>query len=234
MFSKLKIGCIALLILTCLGNFSLYPQTNIDLHRAVFFNQQPQPPEPQNPLSVQSSGVTDRTPTQSVDSSYILSANDTISIQVFSEPDLTTTTRISPQGNVALSLVGTLKLGGKTVLQATEHVRKAYQDGYIRDPKVIITVIEFAKKRFNVLGQVQRPGSYEIPQQEQATLLQAIAMAGGYTRIADPGTVTVKRILPNGKEVILQLNAKVMAEDKNAPVFPIQHNDTITVSESIF
>jgi protein involved in polysaccharide export with SLBB domain len=176
----------------------------------------------------------ERSFTQSVDSSYTLFPNDTIEVLIFEEPDLTTTTRVSQKGAITLPLIGEIKVAGMSILTANNSICKAYQDGYLRDPKVTITVVEFAKKRFTVLGQVQKPGGYEIPQQENVSLLQAIAMAGGYTRIADPKEVTVKRMGRKGREVTIELNAKGMAEDKDAPVFNIQNGDTITVSESIF
>ena len=95
-----------------------------------------------------------------------------------------------------------------------------------------LTVFEYGKRRFTVLGEVQKSGTFDMPEREKVTLLDAIAMAGGYTRIADPSKVTLKR-KENGKETIVRLNAKKMAKD-NRETFEIQPGDVITVGESLF
>ena len=64
---------------------------------------------------------------------------------------------------------------------------------YLVNPHVNVNVTEYSKRRITILGQVQKPGSYDMPDREAVTLLQAIGMAGGYTRIADPSKITFKR-----------------------------------------
>jgi polysaccharide export outer membrane protein len=171
--------------------------------------------------------------TQSVEDTYILRENEIIEIGVFQEPDLLTTTRISLKGTITLPLIGEIKVGGRMVRDVVAEIERRYRDGYLRNPKVSILMVEFAKKRFHVLGQVNRPGSFEIPQQESVNLLQAIAMAGGYTRIANPGRVTVRRRVGD-KDEVFNLNAASMAKDGGSKIFEIRHNDTITVTESLF
>jgi len=171
--------------------------------------------------------------TESTDPSYVLKANDYIQIVIFQEDDMNTITRISPDGQISFSLLGHVKIGGLTVQDASDKIRTMLMDGYIRDPKVSLTVTEFASRRFFVLGEVQKPGSFEMPQEESVSLLQALALAGGYTKIADPGRVTVKRI-ENGKEVVYKLNAKAMARDSDSKQSYVEPNNTITVAESLF
>jgi polysaccharide export outer membrane protein len=171
--------------------------------------------------------------TESADPSYVLQSNDYVQIVIFQEDDLNTITRISPEGEISFPLIGHVKIGGLSVQDASDKIRAMLMDGYIRDPKVSLTVTEFASRRFFVLGEVQKPGSFEMPQEESVSLLQAIALAGGYTKIADPGRVTVKR-LEDGKETVFRLNAKAMARDSDAKQFYIEPDDTITVAESLF
>jgi polysaccharide export outer membrane protein len=104
---------------------------------------------------------------------------------------------------------------------------------YLVNPQVSLSIVEFAKRRFTVLGEVQRPGAYDLPEDQSLNLLQAISMAGGYTRIAAPGKVTVQR-QEGEKRLIFPLDAKAMSKDKNIKVFEILPEDTITVGESIF
>ena len=95
---------------------------------------------------------------------YRLSANDFISVQVFGEQDLTTTARLNAEGNVSLPLIGSVRLGGLTLTEATSRVTEFYARDYLVDPKVNVTLSGFAKRRFTVLGQVNRPGNFEMPE----------------------------------------------------------------------
>ena len=165
--------------------------------------------------------------------SYVLSANDLLQIKVYQEPDLETKLRLGKDGTATFPLLGTIHLGGKTLEEATTYIQNRLEKDYLVNPQVTLTVVEYAKRRFTVLGQVQRPGYYEIPNEESVSLLQAIAMAGGYTRLADPGHVTVKRKVA-GKEVTYQLNARAMARDNGAQSFEVLPDDTITASERLF
>ncbi|MFZ5806614.1 MAG: SLBB domain-containing protein [Verrucomicrobiota bacterium] len=169
--------------------------------------------------------------TQSVDMTYVLSVNDMLHVLIYQESDLTTITRISQEGNITLPLVGNLKVAGSTIREATEIIQNAYRQKYLRNPRVTLTLIQFAKKRFHVLGEVQRPGSYEMPPQESVNLLQAISMAGGYTSRANSNQIRIKRI-ENEEEHTLALDAQAMAQNKNTEIFKIQQNDVITIDES--
>ena len=69
---------------------------------------------------------------------------------------------------------------------------------------------------------------------EEITLLQAIGMAGGYTKIANPGNVTVKRRLEGGREQVIKVDAKRMARGQDSASFFVRPGDVITVAESLF
>jgi polysaccharide export outer membrane protein len=101
------------------------------------------------------------------------------------------------------------------------------------NPQVTVTVMEFSKRRFTVLGEVQKPGSYDLPDQQDITVLQAIGMAGGYTRIANPGKVTLMRRV-NGQQKTFELNAKKMASGSAESAFTVVPGDVITVAQSLF
>jgi polysaccharide export outer membrane protein len=167
------------------------------------------------------------------ESNYVLSANDLVKLTVFQENDLETTVRVSKDGTVTFPLIGPVKIGGKSPQDAAKLVRDLLAKDYLVNPQVNLTVMEYSKRRFTVLGQVQRPGAYDMPDRDTINLLQAIGMAGGYTRIADPGKINLKRTV-NGKESMMKLNAKRMASGDSTSGFEIQPGDIITVGESIF
>jgi polysaccharide export outer membrane protein len=109
-----------------------------------------------------------------------------------------------------------------------------YGRDYLVNPKVNVMLLSYAKRRFSVLGQVNRPGNYEMPDSSPGgiDLLEAVAMAGGYTRIAAPERITVRRRNANGDHVF-KVNAKRFTKG-NGGGFLVESGDTITVGESIF
>ncbi|HEY5742283.1 MAG TPA: polysaccharide biosynthesis/export family protein [Terrimicrobiaceae bacterium] len=167
------------------------------------------------------------------DANYRLAANDLVDFRVFQEPELDAVIRVSGDGNAIFPLVGSVPVAGKTIAEATELLRKRFMNGYLVNPQVTLTVRTYARKVFTILGQVQRPGSYEIEGSESISLLQAVGMAGGYTRIANPGNVTVKR-REGGAEKVYRFNAKKMAKSDSDSNFRVLPGDVITVAESIF
>ena len=168
------------------------------------------------------------------DSNYRLSANDLLDFRVFQEPELDGVIRVSGDGSAIFPLIGAVPVAGRTIAQATEQIKARYRDGYLVYPQVSLTVRTYAQKLFTVLGQVQKPGSYDMKGSDEITLLQAIGMAGGYTKIANPGRVTVKRQQEDGGERVIKLDAKRMARGDDSASFYVKPGDVITVAESLF
>lgn len=152
---------------------------------------------------------------------------------VFQEPDLKSTLRVSSEGTIAFPLIGAVPVAGLSPQLAATGIQDRLAKGYLINPQVTVTVMEFAKRRFTVLGEVQKPGSYDLPVQQELTVLQAIGMAGGYTRIANPSKVTLMR-KADGKSSTLELNAKRMARGNADSAVVVQPGDVITVAESRF
>jgi polysaccharide export outer membrane protein len=165
--------------------------------------------------------------------SYVLRNNDLVKITVFQEDDMTTETRISKSGYITLPLLGAVQLSGKSVSDATNEIRTKLDKDYIINPHVTLTVMQYAEQWVTVLGEVQKPGQVEIPPEGGLDLLGAIALAGGYTRVADPGNVIVRRVI-NGREVVARVDARRLARDTHVQEFMVQPGDRISVGESIF
>lgn len=183
---------------------------------------------------------TETTPLKSVGTSVLL-PSDVIAVSVFQEPDLDVRARLAEDGSVVLPLIGSVVLGGKTLKKATEEVTALYKKDYLVDPQVSIFVIEHelkeAKKeatgRLVILGQVVRPGTVDVPLDKGTPIMEAIAIAGGFTRIARESKITVKRLVA-GKEQVFKVNGKEQAENGNTKIFLVYPGDVITVSESWF
>lgn len=193
---------------------------------------------PSQPASTSTSqGVTSApasTAGVSAPAGYVLSPTDQVAIEVFGEEDLRTTGRLNPEGNLSLPLLGSIHLAGLTLTQAVSKLTELYSRDYLVNPKINVTLLTYARKRFSILGQVNRPGNLEMPEgsQEGIDLLEAIALAGGYTRIASPERITVRRQNASGDQTF-KINAKRFTKGKGGG-FLVLPGDTINVGESIF
>jgi polysaccharide export outer membrane protein len=165
---------------------------------------------------------------------YVLGPNDYVGVEVFGEEDLRTSGRLNPEGNLSVPLLGSIHLAGLTLTQAAARLTESYGRDYLVNPKVNVMLLGYAKRRFSILGQVGRPGNYEMPESSPngIDLLEAIALAGGYTRIAAPERITVRRQAANGDQVF-KVNAKKFNKNGGGG-FRVEPGDTITVGESIF
>ena len=164
---------------------------------------------------------------------YLLAPNDLVAVTVFQEDDLATKSRVGNDGTISVPLIGTVKVGGKSVDEAAQIIRSRLAKGYLVNPQVNVGVEEFAKRLVTVLGEVQKGGTFEFPNQGPLDLLQAIGLAGGYSKVANPGKIVVKRRV-DGKETVLLVNGKALAAKAGAERFEVFPGDTITVAQSIF
>ena len=170
---------------------------------------------------------------ESAAKTHRLGPEDLLEVKVFRQPDLETRARIAEDGTVMLPLLGSIGLAGKTVAQARVLIHDLLAKDYLINPQVTVSVLEYGKSLFTVLGEIQKPGSYEIPPDQSYHLLQAIAVAGGYTRLGAPGRVTVQRV-QDGQKQVYRLDAGAMAKNPKVSLFEIRPGDTITVGEKVF
>ncbi len=161
---------------------------------------------------------------------YVLASADAVEMTVFRQPDLTTQAKIANDGSVQFPLIGELKIGGLTLRDARELIRKRYNADYLVEPQVYLNVVAYAQRKFTILGQVTTPGTYVMPGGEHLGLMEAIGMAGGFTRIADRGGVVVKRN-DHGTEQTLKVNTKKFTT-RDGKRFELLPGDVVTVGET--
>jgi len=165
-----------------------------------------------------------------VNGDYILRPGDILDMIVYREQDLNMRSKIGKDGMVQLPLLGEVKLGGLTVRSATALIRGKYNADYLVEPQIYLNVSAYNKTKFTIIGQVNKPGAYEYSESEPLGLLEAIGMAGGFTRIADRGHVVVKR--REGDSVrTMKVNAKKLT-DSGVDQFLLQSGDVINIGES--
>ena len=165
--------------------------------------------------------------------SYTLAPSDLVHVKVYQEDDLESKLRIGKDGTITFPLIGVVEIGGKTLDEAGALIGERLAKDYLVNPQVTLSVAEYSKRRFTVLGQVQKPGTFEIPNEESMTLHQAIAMAGGFTRLANRGAVSVSRRVGT-RTIVHTIDAKSVVNGSNARPFEVVAEDTITVPERLF
>ena len=161
---------------------------------------------------------------------YILSTGDTLNLMVYKEPDLNMQSKIARDGRVQLPLLGEVKVAGMSVREAQDHIRKLLNADYVVDPQVYLNIVSYTQRKFTIIGQVSRPGSYELQGTESLGILEAIGMAGGFSRIADTRNLPVKRTV-DGKTQTIKINTKKL-DDPRGGSFDVLPGDIITVGES--
>lgn len=127
------------------------------------------------------------------EASYILRPNDTISLSVYGEPDLSSKISILKTGQASFPLIGSVKIGGLTVAAAAEIIRALYAKDYLVEPKLNLTVDQYATDFISVIGAVNLPGQVPIPLSGHLDLASAIATVRGLAENADPNAIQLVR-----------------------------------------
>jgi polysaccharide biosynthesis/export protein len=159
--------------------------------------------------------------------SYVIGAEDVITVYVWKEPDMSKTIPVRPDGMISLPLVGEVKAAGYTPVQLQDVLADTMKK-YVSEPQVTVVVEKIGSLNFNIVGEVGRPGDY--PLTRRVTVLDAIAMAGGFKDFAKTKKVYVLRTNANGSQVRLPFNYKEVISGKNPQQnIELQPRDTIVV-----
>jgi len=156
-------------------------------------------------------------------SEYRLGSEDLIECFVYKEPELTTTVVVRPDGMISLPLVGEIEATGKTAPELQAEITSKLL-AFIADPIVSVIVKEINSPKISIFGEVRKPDVFPIKQ--RMTVLNAIALAGGFTEFAKRDRVIVIRAGLYGQERI-KLNLERLIKD-GAP-FYLQASDTVFV-----
>jgi protein involved in polysaccharide export with SLBB domain len=150
---------------------------------------------------------------------YHLGTGDQIRVIVYGEDDLGGQFTVDGNGFVSLPLIGQVKASGYAAPDLEMLITNKLADGYVNNPKVSVEVTTY--RPFYVIGQVNKPGEY--PFVNGMTVLNAVALAGGYTQQADDTDVYVRR---NGTAKETEVPA-----DQTTQIYP---GDVVRVSQTTF
>ena len=188
-----------------------------------------QPPAPSAAAADKQAGETKAEGSRAAhsDSSYVIGANDVLAINVWKEPDISRSVPVRSDGKISLPLVGELQAGGQTPQQLEQEITKRLQS-YISEPEVTVIVQDSKSQKINIMGMVARPGAYLLT--SSTTVLDAIAMAGGFKDFAKQRSIYVLRQNADGTQQRLSFNYKEVIKGKNPEQnIRLQAGDTVVV-----
>jgi polysaccharide export outer membrane protein len=158
---------------------------------------------------------------------YVIGPDDMLAVNVWKEPDLTRTVPVRPDGKITLPLVGDIEASGLTSKQLQERIEKGLEN-YLSKPSVTVIIQEAKSQKFNIMGEVQKPGAYLLT--HPMTVLDAIALAGGFREWAKTKSIYVLRAQANGKSERLLFNYKrVIKGESTEQNIQLKARDTVVV-----
>ncbi|MFA4981308.1 MAG: polysaccharide biosynthesis/export family protein [Candidatus Omnitrophota bacterium] len=165
---------------------------------------------------------------------YKLQPTDILQITVHGQPDLTTKTRIAADGYISFPLIGQVMARGLTVQDLEEKIKELLEKDYLVKAEVLVFIDEYHPRQVSVMGEVNKPGKFDMPDERDMTVLEAVAMAEGFTKDADVNRTRVMRI-EDGKRKTLIVKVKDITErgEKEKDVV-VQPDDVVFVPESFF
>jgi polysaccharide export outer membrane protein len=193
------------------------------------FAQSNSPSQPPAPASDNQAGAKPERGSQGAhsDSSYVIGANDVLAINVWKEPEITRSVPVRSDGKISLPLVGELMASGQTPLQLEQEITKRLQN-YISEPEVTVIVTDSKSQKVNIMGMVTKPGAYLLT--SATTVLDAIAMAGGFKDFAKQKSIYVLRQAPDGTQKRIPFNYKEVIKGQNPEQnIRLQTGDTVVV-----
>ncbi len=161
------------------------------------------------------------------DDSFVIGNDDLLAINVWKEPDISRQVPVRSDGKISLPLVGEVNAAGETPLKLEQDLAARLKN-YIDEPEVTVIVQQINSQKFNILGQVNHPGSFSLA--NAATVLDAIALAGGFRDFAKQKSIYVLRANADGSETRIPFNYKQVVKGQNpAQNVKLQPRDTVVV-----
>jgi polysaccharide export outer membrane protein len=155
---------------------------------------------------------------------YRLGPGDKLRIEVYKDPQLSQSAQIRPDGKITLPLIGDVEASGQTPLELRDSIAASLKE-YITNPTVTVIVVEALASQVFVMGEVTHPGPVQL--HGPTTILQVLAVAGGFKEFANTKDVRVMRSTANGVQT-LRFNYKEAVNGDAKPLY-LRSGDTVIV-----
>jgi polysaccharide biosynthesis/export protein len=159
---------------------------------------------------------------------YRVGAQDLLEITVFGVPDLNRAVRVNSNGQISLPLIGGIQAGGRTIPELEKDIGASLEKTYLQNPQVTVFVKEYTSQRITLQGSFKKPGIYSLT--GKTTLLQAVAIGGGFDELAQQSRVIVFRQV-EGKKMAAVFDMESISSG-NAEDPQVYGDDIVVVSNS--
>lgn len=158
---------------------------------------------------------------------YIIGPEDVLAIDVWREPEISRVEPVRPDGRITLPLAGEMEASGKTTRSLQREIARRLTR-YIRQPSVTVIVKQANSHRFNIIGDVLRPGTYSLG--SRTSVLDAIAVAGGFGEFAKVTHIYLVRQRANGSSIRIPFNYKAAVRGNRRDLdLDLKPGDTVIV-----
>ena len=165
---------------------------------------------------------------------YRINPLDIIKINIFMEDDLQKVYRVSQSGYISYPFAGKVRVAGLTVSELEEKLTRLLSPDYFVNPQITVYVKEYHSRKIFILGAVNNPGSYSIPPEKELSVVEAISLAGGFTKVAALNKTKIIRV-ENGREKNIEVKiTEITKEGDKSKDIKLQPNDIIIIPESFF
>ena len=153
---------------------------------------------------------------------YRLASEDSVTIAVAKAPDMSRRARVDANGNVALALLGPVRIGGLTLAEAKASIEQKLAK-YLIDPRIALSIEAYGNKTIFVMGEVQNPGAYALPADARLLVPDAVRTAGGFTPAAAQNRARLLRYV-EGESITFTVTQDVV----------LQPNDVVFIPQNVF
>ncbi len=163
-----------------------------------------------------------------VPADYKIMAQDILLVDVLGEKDLGRECRVSSSGTISFAWLSSVEVKGKTPAEVEAVLKELLNRDYLVDPQVIVAVKEYRTRNIQVMGAVSKPGTVPLPGELKITIIDAIGLAGGTTKLANEKKIEFTR---NGKTEVFSFDNLKKITDP-AKIIYLEPGDIIKVHET--
>jgi polysaccharide export outer membrane protein len=158
-------------------------------------------------------------------SQYKLGPEDFIKVSVWENKDLTLDLVVRPDGKISMPLIQDVTAEGATAVELAALIQQKLT-AYIKDPQVSVILLQVNAPKYYVIGNVTKPGTY--PLRSETSVLEALALAGGFTQFASPRSIKLIR-KNNGKQELRKINYNKLVDEGGEGNYLLRSGDTVVV-----
>jgi polysaccharide export outer membrane protein len=193
------------------------------------------PATPAAPTAATSTAAVTATPSAAVapvggyplSTDYIIGPEDVLQITVWKNESLSRILPVRPDGKISLPLLHDIHAAGLTPMQLRDKIANALGE-FMPNPEVAVTVSDVRSYRVSVLGEVQKPGQLQL--KADTTVLEAIALAGGFRDFASPGKIMILRKDSKGTTQKIPFNYnRVVKDNRSQDNVTLKSGDVVVV-----